>query len=354
MNNVTRSKHHFLFLTLLVLCLLLLVASTTFSSGLRERTDARFPEYSVNQQLVSGKLDSILQAEIDEGLDESLAVIVQKRSEGTAVEQAVEALGGTVTKDLPIINSVAATIPATAIETLAGNTSVHFISSDGQVATSTADITYNRLVNPDFEAGLAGWANTNSTISADAYTGNNALATSGYAEQTFLAVVDETYTFSLWAKAVAGSGEMGLSFYRDNGQLLAEYSETITSNGYQSYILTQAVPTHAVQMVAWVRSDTSNSLILADNVVLANSNTQNLFANPSFESKLEGWQIDRGAFRAVRQQTNSGTFALAGQDNNHNSLSQTITIPTDTEALTFTGWYKKDDYGRFKTMVYLF
>ncbi len=60
-------------------------------------------------------------------------VIVQKVGQGSAAEEAVARLGGTVTADLQIINAFAARLPAAAAMELASDASVRWVSLDSPV-----------------------------------------------------------------------------------------------------------------------------------------------------------------------------------------------------------------------------
>jgi serine protease AprX len=70
--------------------------------------------------------------------DATIGVIVQKNVTGTAVEQFVTQLGGTITLDLHIINAFAAQLPARASITLARMTGVRWVSLDSPTIKPSA------------------------------------------------------------------------------------------------------------------------------------------------------------------------------------------------------------------------
>src|SRR5437867_10052501 len=66
-----------------------------------------------------------------------VGVIVQKTVQDNSVEQLVTRLGGTVTKDLHIINAFAANLPAKAVPELAKSAGVRWVSLDASVVKTT-------------------------------------------------------------------------------------------------------------------------------------------------------------------------------------------------------------------------
>jgi serine protease AprX len=77
--------------------------------------------------------------------DTSIAVIVQKTTKDRSVESAVNRLGGTITRDLHIINAIVAQLPAKNIVQLAKTPGVRAISPDAPVqktASSTVDTSH--------------------------------------------------------------------------------------------------------------------------------------------------------------------------------------------------------------------
>ena len=79
--------------------------------------------------------------------DSLVSVIVQMTDKGAHVEGAVKSLGGSVTKDLHIINAFAASIPGKAVEKLAATPGVRWISLDAPVAQSTVDSVFTTWSN---------------------------------------------------------------------------------------------------------------------------------------------------------------------------------------------------------------
>ena len=64
---------------------------------------------------------------------ETVSVIVQKVMAGSSVEERIARLGGTVTRDLHIINAFAAELPARAVLELARADDVRWVSLDAPV-----------------------------------------------------------------------------------------------------------------------------------------------------------------------------------------------------------------------------
>ena len=63
-------------------------------------------------------------------------VVVQGRAGGAAAADAVHRAGGTVTRDLPIVGGVAATVPAAALRALAADPRVRAVTPDAEVRVS--------------------------------------------------------------------------------------------------------------------------------------------------------------------------------------------------------------------------
>ena len=82
------------------------------------------------------KLDPALREMIDNPTETTIQIIVQKTDDSPLAEEIVSSAGGTVTKDLPIVNGFAATVPITAIPTLSQAAEIRYISYDGPVRTS--------------------------------------------------------------------------------------------------------------------------------------------------------------------------------------------------------------------------
>jgi serine protease AprX len=68
--------------------------------------------------------------------EQMVSVIVQKYGDSNQVEGVVASLGGTVTRDLSIINSFSAKLPANALPELAEASGVRWVSLDGPVVTT--------------------------------------------------------------------------------------------------------------------------------------------------------------------------------------------------------------------------
>lgn len=76
-----------------------------------------------------------------------LRVIIQKQSSDDSVEREIRGLGGNITSDLPIINGFSATVPAAAINRIAHDARVRWISPDGPVRQSVAEVGSGKLQN---------------------------------------------------------------------------------------------------------------------------------------------------------------------------------------------------------------
>ena len=78
-------------------------------------------------------------AQIAAGADQQVPIIVQKTEATGQVEDLVSALGGTVVKDLHIINALAAELPASALLELAKSDGVRWVAPDAPLMTSDSD-----------------------------------------------------------------------------------------------------------------------------------------------------------------------------------------------------------------------
>ncbi len=81
----------------------------------------------------NARIQSVLAQLASQQPDRPVNVIVQKSVKDDRVELAVEALGGTITKDLPIINAFAARLNAGDVERLAVSGGVRWVSLDAPV-----------------------------------------------------------------------------------------------------------------------------------------------------------------------------------------------------------------------------
>jgi serine protease AprX len=110
---------------------------------------------SAHAQVVHAPASLVQQA--DSAPNRMINVIVEKHGATTAPEALVRRLGGKVTKNLSIINAVAATIPGRAVRRLATNSSVNWLSPDGVVhqegrsAVNTANLVnyYDSAIGAD-------------------------------------------------------------------------------------------------------------------------------------------------------------------------------------------------------------
>ncbi len=86
----------------------------------------------------ASRLHPDLQQEATQHPNATAKVIVQKQGPGNSAESLVPQLGGTVTKDLSIINAFAAEMPAKSLAQLAKSSNVRWISPDGPVQKADA------------------------------------------------------------------------------------------------------------------------------------------------------------------------------------------------------------------------
>ncbi|MBN9388171.1 MAG: S8 family serine peptidase [Chloroflexi bacterium] len=103
----------------------------------------------------------------------NISVIVQKASGDNSLEQAVSSFGGTITAELPFINSFGAELPAKAVPSLASQPGIRWVSLDAQVVKTgytrsctdcvdtTAVTNYTHAINADQvwnnNTGTAAW-----------------------------------------------------------------------------------------------------------------------------------------------------------------------------------------------------
>lgn len=83
----------------------------------------------------SARVQPILLAMAQEQPDEMVDIIVQKIGASDAPNRLVEHLGGSITKELRIINAFAAQIPAGAVPEVAATTDVRWVSLDAPGAS---------------------------------------------------------------------------------------------------------------------------------------------------------------------------------------------------------------------------
>jgi serine protease AprX len=88
--------------------------------------------------------------------DQMVAVIVQTYGDSSSVISEIESLGGTVTKDLHIINAVSAELSAEAAMELSGSSHVRWISLDAPVMTTGRDGTKGKPGGGDDGSGSGG------------------------------------------------------------------------------------------------------------------------------------------------------------------------------------------------------
>ncbi len=92
---------------------------------------------------------AIVAPEVLSAAGDEVEVIVQKRaSAGHGPEAAVAELGGTFTRDLPLIDGFAATVPTTSISELAATPGIRVISLDGKVRMEEVNSEYGTTKSP--------------------------------------------------------------------------------------------------------------------------------------------------------------------------------------------------------------
>ncbi|MCA9995281.1 MAG: RICIN domain-containing protein, partial [Anaerolineales bacterium] len=82
------------------------------------------------------KVDLQIQTVLQHRSSQTVDVIIRKTSVNVQLDAVIAQLGGRVTQDLPIIDSVAATIPGDAIWLLAKHSGVRYIALDGMVEST--------------------------------------------------------------------------------------------------------------------------------------------------------------------------------------------------------------------------
>lgn len=93
--------------------------------------------------------------------DTSVSVIVQKSTGDNSLEQAVKGLGGTITGDLPFINSFGAELPAKQVPFLATQPGIRWVSLDAPVVkTGSGEICYD-CMDPDASTNFTAAINAN-------------------------------------------------------------------------------------------------------------------------------------------------------------------------------------------------
>jgi hypothetical protein len=294
------------------------------------------------------KLDSALQTMIAEQPNQLIPVIVQKETDTDEAETLLATLGGSVSQELAIVNAFATELSGEAILRLASSPAVAYISLDAQVETSDTTSALNKLENPGFESGLAGWNITDeSIISGDAYSGSNALEIKGEVYQHVNVTPGDTVLFSAWARKAAnpGGNKMTLEFYNAHGYLLATSRVDIESQIYTQYNIEYLVPSQAYYAIARVSTNRNNGAVLLDDasfvitIQAAVASDTSLLKNGGFESGTRYWNISGVTrYTTYSKYIHTGSRAIElGWGNT--GIDQWTTIQPG-QSYTLTGWYK--------------
>ena len=111
--------------------------------------DCRADHFTANRRLFSACACTVqpeLVALAEESPDSYVRVIIQKRSASDAAEKLVADLGGVVVRDLNLINSFSAEVPASAVVQLAESDAVKWISLDAPMRSTQVEETGSRHV----------------------------------------------------------------------------------------------------------------------------------------------------------------------------------------------------------------
>lgn len=178
------------------------------------------------------------------------------------------------------------------------------------------------MSNAGFELGLTDW-NTfsgSSTITTDAFEGNNALqlseARSGVG-QSFNAIPGETYTLSGYGKTsdTAWNG-FSLRFIDQNGTLIEKYNASITGQEWQEYLIEAIAPANTSLgfFSIWKSGDTGTTevdeLTVTDTPPPLPPEDDSLLTNFSFEDDLTAWNGFSGTEQISTTDAFSGTQSL--------------------------------------------
>ena len=327
-------RTRFVFIAILLLLLTAFVATITGGTAVAQ---------SRSSEIVLTKLDPALQAMITDQKTEPIPVIVQKVPGSSQAEQMLDALGGNISQDLPIIDAFATDLDAASILQLAQSEAVAHISLDAEVETSDAS---NLLTNPGFEAGLMGWnIEGNSAISGEANSEANALEMDDIAYQTISVIPGTMLKFSVWAKRINDPGwtDMGLDFYDANGYRIANPRAQITANKYTQYTVEYQVPAQAYYVVALVWAEGSNGTLLIDDASLTVDGSSLLY-NGGFENGLSNWNTN-GIVRTTTYKKRSGNYGLE-LSWGFAFIDQWLAVSPD-QSYKLSGWYKMSSSGDF-------
>jgi serine protease AprX len=215
--------------------------------------------------------------------DQTVSVIVQKAAMGASVEQLVAALGGTVTKDLHIINAFAAEMKAGDAAQLARADGVRWVSLDGPVqsaglssarfytwATKLGTAVANGFTNVNNTLGLVGPNQTYASASRvkSAFAGFQPEYTPGMAIQK-IEVALRLYT----AKTLGSSEVIKITPYV-GGAALSTYSlAPATVNAYVGAAAANTVRVDITSARAWTWSDFTSLQIAINQSALSTKST---------------------------------------------------------------------------------
>ena len=160
----------------------------------------------------------------------------------------------------------------------------------------------NRLVNPGFESGLAGWEiSASAALVSDARSGTQALRFSGGWVGAQASVDAGTaYNVTVNYKATGTSGWLGLgvTFLDASGNRIRDISIDLPNAAtYREQTFPLTTPTGAIGLRVWVLAEGNRTATLDDLSLRSpactdgGSDTCNKVGNGSFESGLVGWTI---------------------------------------------------------------
>ena len=181
----------------------------------------------------------------------------------------------------------------------------------------------NRIGNPGFESGLAGWEiGAAVTLVADSQTGSRAARFSaGWMGARSAVTAGVGYTAAVSYKASGASGWLGLgvTYFNAAGGVIRDDSIGLANAAsYREQALTVTPPSGAVSARLWVLAEGARTVTVDDfalrrpGCVDAPADTCNRLSNGSFESGLTGWSLWGQVQAVVSTRHGAGAARIQG------------------------------------------
>jgi len=187
-----------------------------------------------------------------------------------------------------------------------------------RASSQASDLGFENLLdNEGFEDSLDGWETAGQltdkiTIGENAFSGDSAASIQDGAtlRQSMPAKFNEAFTLSMQSRASQGSGEFGLRFLDETGEVLQEERQKVQSTAFNFGRISANAPAGTASVEAFAKADSDSQLDI-DNVTLVHDVksvigpdfiSENLLSDADFEFdvaddnnlRLGAWSIWRG------------------------------------------------------------